>query len=161
MQSAKDSFYMALRTRLATVNPDRKLPDNSSRPAIIVAENETPCTAQQLNTFCIRWGATTPAQPFLGASRVLTALACEIDYASCGDDSALNAGRTLTALDTELMRICAPVQTPKLRYAADATTDLGTNVFWTSPRLESLVVDSSVLRRKAILTVFFFPEVTA
>ena len=41
MQSAKDSFYSALRDRLAVVNPGRSVTlQGVARPAIFVAENE-------------------------------------------------------------------------------------------------------------------------
>ena len=43
MQNAKDSFYMALRTRLASINPERTvLLRGTVRPAILVEEAEAP-----------------------------------------------------------------------------------------------------------------------
>ncbi len=41
MQFAKDSFYIALRDRLAVLNPARTVYlDGVTRPAVIVAENQ-------------------------------------------------------------------------------------------------------------------------
>ena len=43
MQNAKDSFYMALRGRLTTINPERTvLLRGTVRPGILVEEAETP-----------------------------------------------------------------------------------------------------------------------
>ena len=43
MQNAKDSFYMALRTRLAAINPERTiLLRGAARPGILVEEAEAP-----------------------------------------------------------------------------------------------------------------------
>ena len=59
MQFAKDSFYMALRDRLASLNPQRTVTVNGvSRPAVIVAENEVVVPVEPLpDTFYIEWGA--------------------------------------------------------------------------------------------------------
>ena len=43
MQNAKDSFYMALRTRLVAINPSRTiLLRGAVRPGILVEEAEAP-----------------------------------------------------------------------------------------------------------------------
>ena len=43
MQNAKDSFYMALRTRLTAINPERTiLLRGAVRPGILVEEAEAP-----------------------------------------------------------------------------------------------------------------------
>ncbi len=119
MQFAKDSFYMALRERLASLNPQRTVTLN---------------------------GATRPAV----------------------------VGRTLTALDMELMSICQPLRTAKCDFTQTPSVDLGTNVFWTAPQFDSITgsngprrealpgkTQSVRLERRALLKVFFFSEVNA
>jgi len=59
MQFAKDSFYMALRERLASSNPQRTVTLNgATRPAVVVAENELVIPVEPLpDAFYIEWGA--------------------------------------------------------------------------------------------------------
>ena len=59
MQFAKDSFYIALRDRLAVVNPARTVAINGTvRPAVLVAENEPVSAASLLpNVFQVTWMA--------------------------------------------------------------------------------------------------------
>ena len=56
MQNAKDSFYMALRTRLATINPERTiLLRGAVRPGILVEEAEAPFSQLPNDVFVLRW----------------------------------------------------------------------------------------------------------
>ena len=56
MQNAKDSFYMALRTRLATINPERTvLLRGTMRPGILVEEAEAPFSQFPNDVFVLRW----------------------------------------------------------------------------------------------------------
>ncbi len=53
MQNAKDSFYLALRTRLAAINPERTvLLRGALRPGIFVEEAEAP--SAQVPIGCVR-----------------------------------------------------------------------------------------------------------
>lgn len=55
MQNAKDSFYMALRTRLATINPERTvLLRGTVRPGILVEEAEAPFNQLPNDVFILR-----------------------------------------------------------------------------------------------------------
>ena len=58
MQFAKDSFYLALRDRLAALDPERKvLVDGVERPAILVIENKPVNAAPPLpNAYYLAWG---------------------------------------------------------------------------------------------------------
>jgi len=53
MQNIKDSFFIAIRDRLATLNPQRTvLVQGVSRPAILVIENEISAAApREANVF--------------------------------------------------------------------------------------------------------------
>ena len=65
MQSAKDSFYVALRDRLAALNPQRTVFLNGvTRPAVIVVENEYITAAGPLpEAFYLGWGTAQPVAP--------------------------------------------------------------------------------------------------
>ena len=56
MQNAKDSFYMALRTRLTAINPERTvLLRGAIRPGILVEEAEAPFSQLPSDVFVLRW----------------------------------------------------------------------------------------------------------
>ncbi len=150
MQFAKDSFYMALRERLASLNPQRTVTLNgATRPAVVVAENELVIPVEPLpDAFYIEWGA---AQAVETGTRTLIAMDCMISHHTFGT---VESGK------------CDFTQTPSV--------DLGTNVFWTAPQFDSVTgsngprrealpgkTQSVRLERRALLKVFFFSEVNA
>ena len=163
MQSAKDSFYVALRDRLAALNPARVVYlDGASRPAVIVAENQAPGSAVPFdNAFYLRWGAARVAPGTQHARRPFLALGCVLSYRTSGteENSFSDRGRTLAALDLELLAIASPGLTAKQDYSQAPVLDLGTKVLWRHPQLGDAEVAGSELRRSAALTIFFFPEV--
>src|SRR5579883_1566813 len=59
MQFAKDSFAVALRERLAALNPGRTVTlGGVQRPAVVVRENEMPNAAEPaMECFYLEWGA--------------------------------------------------------------------------------------------------------
>ncbi len=79
MQNAKDSFYLALRTRLATINPGRTvLLRGALRPGILVEEAEAPLAQLPSDVFVLRWlGLGVDAD----LSSAMAAADCEILYA--------------------------------------------------------------------------------
>ncbi len=165
MQFAKDSFYVALRDRLAVVNPARTVAINgATRPAVLVAENE-PATATPVlaNAFHLTWGSLQAAVGEETAKRPLLTLACEVRYGTSGTlDGAVDRGRVMAALDTELLEICSPGRTRKQDYTQTTPVDLGSFVIWTKPVLKAIETDRKTgltLVRNAELMVFFFPEV--
>ena len=82
MQNAKDSFYMALRARLATINPERTtLLRGAVRPGILVEEAEAPFSQLPNDVFVLRW-LGLGADLDLGSA--LVAEECEIIYQTCG-----------------------------------------------------------------------------
>ncbi len=163
MQFAKDSFYVALRDRLAALNPARVVYlDGASRPAVIVAENQAPgSTVPFDNGFYLRWGAARVVANTQRARRPLLALDCVISYRTSGaaDNSFTDRGRTMAALDLELLAITSPGQTAKQDFSQAPVVDLGTKVLWRRPQLGDAEAVGSELRRSAALTVFFFTEV--
>jgi len=176
MQFTKDSFYMTLRERLASVNSQRTVTLNGvTRPAVIVAENELVVPVTPLpNAFYIEWGGAQVVDGQI-ASRILMAMDCVISHHTFGTvESGVDRGRTLAELDMELMAICQPPRTDKRDYTQSPSVDLGTDIFWTLPALgavtgsmgplnESLPekTQSAQLERRAVLQVFFFSEVNS
>ena len=160
MQAAKDSFYIALRDRLVTVDPQRTMAlDGATRPAIAVAENEPPNAGPpQCDAFYLHWGNVRPVQP---AVSTLMAGDCAIAYRTRGTDAnaSLDRGRALAALDNDLLAICAPPQTAKNDYSTGTPVPLGSTIFWTAPSLSGLVNAGPYIGREAAVTVFFYPEV--
>lgn len=164
MQHSKDTFYVALRDRLTTINPQRTINLNgATRPAVVVVENECPTSAPPLpNAFYLRWGAARVVKGAEHARRPLMALDCAISYAAVGTtDAAMDRGRMLAALDLELLQMCTPPRAPKSDYTASPTAMLGTTVFWGAPEFAEVEPAGERLLRTARLTIFFFPEVDA
>jgi hypothetical protein len=165
MQFAKDSFYMALQSRLAALNPLRTVTLNGAqRPAIIVVENEYPNAAQRWpHAFYLEWGA---AKALDGGGTPLVLMTCSIVYYASGTlQSGIDRGRTLGELDAELLSICRPAHTEKRDYSQSPSADLGTGVFWTLPQFDvpALLAGEgkqhpAVLQRRAQVMVGFFPE---
>src|SRR3954469_3674250 len=107
MQKAKDSFYAALRDRLAVANCERTtVIDGQSRPGILVCENEAARLDERLSdVFCVRWGAS--ARTGLDGP---VAADCAITYKTAGsaDQNGIDRGRMLAVMDDELASILAP-----------------------------------------------------
>jgi hypothetical protein len=172
MQAAKDSFYMALRGRLAVLNPARTMViDGITLPAIVVRENMEP-----------RFGEAQPQAYYVDFSDILIAestrpmlgLDCHIWYASEGSGgTGVDRGRVLGEMDSELLGICDPPHTEMLDYSQTPAADLGSGIFWTVPVLATAPGDGPIQKqqwsagmarvdRYAELRIYFFlPEVEA
>jgi hypothetical protein len=173
MQFTKDTFYIALRDRLATVNPSRAITLNGAiRPAIVVAENEGVIPVRPLpDAFYLEWGAAQAIAPQQGRGSLFS-LECIISYHTFGStESAVDRGRTLASLDGDLLAITEPPCAPKLDYTKTPAAPLGTNIVWSVPKLGKVVGSEAPrneslprasggvrLERTASLSVFFFPE---
>ncbi len=175
MQSAKDSFYMTLRERLAAVNPARVMAVNGvTRPAILVAENETLSAAEPVaEVFYLYWGGARMSKGHSGGERPLMAMECTIAYRTSGSgETGVDRGRSLTGLDEELLAICRPGWAAKLDYRQSPAGELGTKLVWNPPELgdaetvgeapsswrKTRAVSGAKLQRLASMTVYFFAE---
>ena len=173
MQAAKDSFYMALRARLAALNPSRTVElDGVAVPGIVVRENMEPrFNEAQPGVFYVDWGEVLIAE----SSRPLLGIECSIWYASEGSSggSGVDRGRVLGEMDAELLKICDPPHTEMIDYSATPSTDLGAGLFWTVPELGTDPGDTPIAKQGwsagtarigfyAQMKVYFFlPDVTA
>jgi hypothetical protein len=158
MQNAKDSFYMALRTRLTVVNSERTiLLRGSLRPGILVEEAEAPFNQHPNDVFVLRWlGLGVDLD--LGSTMV--AEQCEIVYQTCGTQSfgGLDRGRSLSEMDEELAAMVQPLYTPKLNFAITPPSAMLTKVFWDVPRFGPIAIQRDRLSRSASVMVYSYQE---
>jgi hypothetical protein len=158
MQNARDSFYVALRTRLAAVNPERTvLLRGTVRPGIVVEDAEAPFNQLPSDVFVLRW-LGLGAEMSLGST--MAAEECEIVYQTCGTQSfgGLDRGRALSAMDEEVLAIAAPFYTPKLNYISQPPTAMLTQVFWDEPGFGPVAVQRDRLSRAAKVMVYSYQE---
>jgi len=187
MQSAKDSFYVALRDRLAARNPQRTVFLNGvTRPAVVVMENECVTAAGPLpEAFYLGWGTAQQVGAMRNGQPPLLSLECTISYWTGGsaEMQGVDRGRVLAQLDSELLAICSPPSAGKCDYSQTPAADLGTKVLWTLPelrlpRLQGAAppwtvlgdqlrgtppdsVSAVRLERAASLAIFFYPRAGA
>jgi len=164
MQNAKDSFYLALRDRLAALDPSRTVTVNGiARPAILVVENEvTMADIPPSGVLCLGWLGAQAVAGFEHATQPLMELACQFDYWTEGTqpNAYQDRGRMLAALDAALLQICAPPRTPLMDHTISPAAALGGSVTWTRPVLQPLTLDGRRLRRTAAMKVFAMAEFT-
>ena len=174
MQFTKDTFYITLRNRLATVNPSRVMAlDGTTRPAIVVAENEAVIPVRPLpDVLYLEWGAAQPVPQQIGDCAIFS-MECLISYHTFGTvESGIDRGRALASLDNDLLKITQPGCSPKTDYTQTAAINLGTSIVWGSPQLGKVVGSEASrnealprgaagirLERAATVKVFFFPEI--
>jgi len=172
MQAAKDSFYMALRSRLAALNPARTVViDGVAVPGIVVRENLEPrFNEAQAGVFYVDWGTVLVAE----SSRPMLGIDCSIWYASEGSGgTGVDRGRELAEMDVELLRICDPPHTEMIDYSQTPSADLCAGIFWTMPEIGRDPGDAPIAKQQwsagtarighyAQLKIYFFlPEVEA
>jgi hypothetical protein len=158
MQNAKDSFYMALRTRLTAINPVRTMMlRGAMRPGILVEEAEAPFSQLPNDAFVLRWlGMGTD----MNLASTMAAEECEILYQTCGTQSfgGLDRGRLLSEMDEELITMLAPLCTPKMNYTTTSPTTMLTQVFWDEPGFSPVTVQRDRLSRSAKVMVYSYQE---
>jgi hypothetical protein len=158
MQNAKDSFYMALRNRLAALNPERTiLVRGAMRPGIVVEEAEAPFAQPPGDVYVVRWlGMGVDVD--LASSLVVEE--CEILYCTCGSQSfgGLDRGRALSEMDAEMLALLQPFHTPKMSYALVPPTQMLTQVFWDEPVFTPCVTQRDRLSRSVKVMVYSYQE---
>jgi hypothetical protein len=158
MQNAKDSFYMALRTRLVSINPARTiLLRGTTRPGILVEDAEAPFSQLPNDVFVLRW-LGLGADIDLGSA--MAAEECEILYQTCGTQSfgGLDRGRALSEMDEEVLAMITPFCTAKLNYTSSPPAAMLTQVFWDEPGFAPITVQRDRLSRSAKVTVYSYQE---
>jgi hypothetical protein len=158
MQNAKDSFYMALRTRLASINPERTiLLRGAVRPGILVEEAEAPLSQLPNDVYVLRW---LNLGVDLNLASTMVGEQCEILYQTCGTQSfgGLDRGRLLSEMDEEVTAMAQPFYTPKLNYTATPPAAMLTKVFWDEPNFSPIVTQRDRLSRSVSLMVYSYQE---
>jgi hypothetical protein len=158
MQNAKDSFYAALRARLATINPNRTiLLRGVVRPGIVVEESEAPFAQLPNDVFVLRWlglGIDVDLPSTMAADE------CEVLYQTCGTQSfgGLDRGRALSAMDEELEAMLQPYFTSKLNYTVQPPAPMLTKTFWDEATFGPIVSQRDLLSRSAKVLVYSYQE---
>ena len=158
MQNAKDSFYMAMRTRLANLNPERTiLVRGTVRPGILVEEAEAPFGQPPADVYILRW---TGLAVDTDLSSALEACECEILYQTCGTQAfgGLDRGRALTQMDGELSAMLSPYCTQKFNYGTTPPVKMLTQVFWDEPVIAPVTIQRDRLSRSAKVVVYSYQE---
>jgi hypothetical protein len=158
MQNAKDSFYMALRARLVSINPERTiLLRGAVRPGIVVEEAEAPFGQLPNDVFVLRWLGLAID---LDLACPMVAAECEILYQTCGTQSfgGLDRGRALSEMDEELTAMLQPFHTPKRNYTLTPPGAMLTEVFWDEPAFPPIVTQRDLLSRSARVRVYSYQE---
>jgi hypothetical protein len=158
MQNAKDSFYAALRARLAIVDPARTiLLRGAVRPGILVEEAEAPFSQLPNDVFVLRWVGFTAD---VDLASTMATEECEVIYQTCGTQSfgGLDRGRALSAMDEELVAILQPYYTAKLNYTGQPPATMLTKVFWGEAVFTPIVVQRDRLSRSAKVLVYSYQE---
>jgi len=149
---------MALRARLASINPERTtLIRGALRPGILVEEAEAPASQSPPDVFVLRWlGMGSDS----GLASTLIAQECEILYQTCGTQcfGGLDRGRALSAMDAELMALLEPYGTPKLDYAVQPPATMLTHIFWNEPVFTPVVTQRDRVGRSARVTIYSYLE---
>jgi hypothetical protein len=158
MQNAKDSFYMALRTRLAALNPNRTiLLRGADRPGILVEEAEAPFAQLPDDVYIVRWLSLGID---VDLASTMAAQECEILYQTCGTQGfgGLDRGRLISAMDEEITSMLQPFSTPKSNYALTPPTQMQTQVFWDEPVFAPIVTQRDRLTRSVKVLVYTYQE---
>ena len=158
MQNTKDSFYMALRSRLAVINPERTILQRGAlRPGILQEEAEAPFAQLPNDVYLLRWSGLGVD---LDLETTMIAAQCELLYSTCGTQSfgGLDRGRLLSAMDAELLAILQPFHTAKMNYVATPPVAMQTQIFWDEPAFGPVLTQRDQLSRSVSITVFSYQE---
>jgi hypothetical protein len=161
MQRAKDTFYIAVRDRIASLNPARTvLLRGVMRPGVLVEENELAVESWPNDAFRLRW---TELSIDVDDEMPLAALRCEIIYATSGNtgNGGMDRGRLLAAMDAELAMALnqSPQNAIKQDYtAASGPASLKTKIFWGEATFGPLTLTGEQLSRTATVDVFSYQE---
>ena len=165
MQDARDTFYITLRNRLATINPYRTIVVRGQvRPGVLVEENELATALPAVNAFTLRW---TGLKLDASGPMSLVAMGCEIEYATDGSpgNGGMDRGRLLASMDGELAAALMqePQSTAKRNYSGvvgtgAAAVPMATNIFWSNPQFGAASASGERLQRIATAQVFAYQE---
>lgn len=169
MQETKDTFYVALRDRVAAGNPARTVVVRGVvRPGVLVEENEMPTKWAPAGVFLLGW---TEVRVNRTGSVPLAAMTCSIRYGTDGSaaDGGMDRGRLLAQMDAELGKALGAGaagigarNTRKMSYAGlasgGAAMERETSIFWGDVTFGAAVVAGERMERVATVMVFGYLE---
>lgn len=158
MKSARDTFYVTLRDRLAVVNPERTFVLRGVvRPGIMVLENEMVTAELPANVFILRW---TELQVDTLQAMPVVVMRCEIQYFTDGegDNAGMDRGRALTAMDAELLKMLTPQTAAKMNYETAPASPMQSSIFWSDAIFEGVAVNAERLERLVRVDVTSYEE---
>jgi hypothetical protein len=165
MQDARDTFFVALRTRLAAINPGRTIVLRGQvRPGVLVEENELPTAFQPTDAFTLRWTAMAVEA---SGPLPLVAMECQISYATDGNagNGGMDRGRLLGAMDGELTSALLTETQSATKKNFSGVSGVGapavamsTNIFWSAPRFAPAKTSGERIERTATVQVFSYQE---
>src|SRR6185437_9448815 len=158
MQNAQNTFYITLRNRLATLNPNRTMYLRGiTRPGIEVESNELVIANLPSNVFVLRW-LGLQGDPYL--PELLIQMECEIEYATEGTvgNFGMDRGTALTEMDAELISILKPASVQKMSYAQSPAIKMETRLFWTEAKFQTTKIERDRLLRIATVSIFSYEE---
>jgi hypothetical protein len=153
MVNAKDTFYIALRNRLAAVNPQRTVVARGAlRPGILVEEAEPAVSKMPRDVYVLRW---TGLERNVCLPQTMALLHCEIHYCTAGSEAAcgLDRGRSLATMDAEISEMLKPMSTPTMNLSTNPAAATGTTTFWTEPVFGPTTSNRDSLERVVKVTV--------
>jgi hypothetical protein len=160
MQAAKDSFYMAMSTRLAALDAScTAVLGGAQRAAVAVCENERIELGGKLEgVFWLRWGAAQPL--FADHASAYFAMELTVEYGSSGTaaENGMDRGRKLAAFDEKLVALLQPQSTALMDYTQSPAAALGGVIFWGLPRFDEPRQEGAVCWHSAAVKVYFHPE---
>lgn len=156
MQSAKDTFYVMLRDRLASINPGRTIDLRGVvRPGVLVEENELATSFREPDVFWLRW---VDVSVEADGAAPLVRLRCEVHYATDGltGNGGMDRGRLLARMDAELVTAVRrdPQNTAQTNYSKGNAETMSTNIFWADPVLGKATAAGERLSRVVTIDVF-------
>lgn len=165
MQDARDTFYVALRTRIAAINPARIIVVRGQvRPGVLVEENELPTAFQPTDTFTLHWTSLTVDA---ACSLPLVTMECQVSYSTDGTpaNGGMDRGRLLGTMDVELTEalLTETQSATKKNFSGVAGTGaapvtMATNIFWSAPQFAPAKTSGERIERTATIQVFSYQE---
>ncbi len=158
MENARNSFYLALRKQLSTVNPLRvTMLRGVQRAGILVEENETAVAISAPDLFVLRWTGLSVDEQH---ACPLATQECEVHYWTQGGSTlgGMDRGRLLSAMDAELVQMLMVRNAAKQNFSTTPPTALATRVFWSHAVFGPVVVLKNRLSRMVSVTVFSYEE---
>ncbi len=155
LQAAKDSLYVALRTRLAALDGGRTVTIGGvMRPGMVMgATLSAPVDEAIPGVFYLGFGKVETVAD--SAADELVKVECVVSYRATASAAGLaDAEGQLATMDAELMAMCRPYATPMMDYTQTPAVALGDAAFWSAPAMGETKAADGYLGREAKLTLF-------